>query len=184
MVTASLPRPTALRVPHDTLREGAIAGALGATGVALWMLGVDALGGRPLYTPSTLGYGLFTLFGTTPPSTAASVLFYTVFHYAAFAAVGFLIVGAIHNARSHPSIFALMLMLFMCFQVGFYGLVALMAQSRLGDHLAWYEVGVANLLATVLMGGYLWKTHPTLGRAFGAGLLSDDLTDEAEERAR
>jgi hypothetical protein len=112
------------------------------------------------------------------------VLFYTVFHYAAFAAVGVALVGAIHGARAHPSIFALMLMLFMCFQVGFYGVVALMAQSRLGDHLAWYEVGAANLLATVLMGGYLWKTHPALGRAFGAGLLSDDPDEDADERAR
>ncbi len=166
------------------MREGVIAGILGATGVALWLLIVDATSGRALYTPTTLGYGLFTLFGTTPPSTTASVIFYTLFHYGAFAAVGIGLVAAIHQARTHPSILALMLMLFMCFQLGFYGLVALVAESRLGD-LAWYQVGLANLVATLLMGGYLWRKHPLLGRVFGSGMVGDELSegDRAEIEA-
>ena len=166
----------AARARHNTVREGIIAGFLGATGVAVWLLIVDTLGGRPLYTPSTLGYGLFSLFATTPGSTLASVVFYTVFHYAVFMAVGFALVSAIHGARSHPSIFALMLMLFMCFELGFLGLVALMAETRLGD-LAWYQVGAANLIATALMGTYLWRTHPLLGRVFGRGMQGDELSD-------
>ena len=182
MVTASLPLPANAPARHSTLREGVIAGALGATGVALWLLIVDALSGRAFYTPSTLGYGLFSFFGTTPPSTAASVAFYTAFHYAAFAGVGLLLVAAIHASRSHPSILALMLILFMCFQVGFYGIVALVAESRLGD-LAWYQVGLANVVATALMGVYLWRTHPRLSRLFGQGLMSDEPdADDAGER--
>ena len=180
VTTASLPLPFTARAHHSTLREGVIAGLLGATGVALWLLAVDAANGRAFYTPSTLGYGLFSLFGTTPPSTVASVAFYTLFHYAAFAAVGILLVAAIHTSRAHPSILALMLILFMCFQVGFYGVVALVAESRLGD-LAWYQVGLANLVATVLMGTYLWRTHPRLSRLISHGLVSDD--PEADDAA-
>lgn len=183
-MTATIPPPPAAGSRHSTVREGIIAGVLGATGVAVWLLIVDALNGRVLYTPSTLGYGLFTLFATTPSSTTASVIFYTVFHYAAFVAVGLLLVAGIHKARSHPSILALMLILFMCFQLGFYGLVALVAETRLGD-LAWYQVGLANLVATVLMGGYLWRTHPMLGRVFGSGMVGDELDegDRAELEA-
>lgn len=173
MVTASLPLPHAAHARHDTLREGVIAGALGATGVALWLLIVDAVSGRAFYTPATLGFGLFSFFGTTPPSTLASVAFYTLFHYLAFAAVGIALVGAVHQSRAHPSIFALMLILFVCFQVGFYGIVALVAESRLGD-LAWSQVGLANLVATALIGGYLWRTHPRLARLFGRGLVDDE----------
>lgn len=179
MITASIPLTALGGARHSTLREGVIAGALGATGVALWLLVVDAVGGRPLYTPGTLGYGLFTLFGTTPPSPAASVLFYTLFHYAAFAAVGVALVGGVHASQTHPPVLALMLILFVCFQVGFYGAVALLAESRLGE-LAWYQVGLANLLATALMGGYVWRAHPLLGRAVGRGLVGGEPEDAPE----
>jgi len=181
MTTAAVPGSARVRPQHDTLREGLIAGFIGATGVAGWLLVVDLIAARPFFTPSTLGYGLFSLFGTTPGSTAAAVLFYTVFHYAAFAAVGTLVVLAIHNSRSHPSILALMLMLFACFELGFLGLVAIMAETRLGG-LAWYQVGLANLLATVLMGTYLWRRHPLLGRDFSTGLKTDELSES--DRAR
>ena len=173
--------PAIARPRHSTLREGIIAGFLGATGVALWLLIVDAVAGRPFYTPSTLGYGLFSFFATSPVNDAASVIGYTVFHYAVFSAIGLAVVSAVHGSRSHPSILALMLLLFMCFEVGFFGLVALMAQSRLGD-LAWYQVGIANLVATLLMGAYLWRTHPLLGSVLGSGIKSDEMSDG--DRAR
>ena len=35
----------------NLLVEGAITGAIGATAVAVWFLIVDAVSGRPLYTP-------------------------------------------------------------------------------------------------------------------------------------
>ena len=182
MHTAFLAVPRVGRAHHDTLREGLIAGALGATGVAAWLLVVDAVSGRAFNTPMTLGYGLFSFFGTTPPSPVASVAFYTLFHYAAFAAVGLAVVGAIHESRAHPSVLALMLILFMCFQVGFYGVVAVVAESRIGG-LAWLQVGLANLVATALMGAYVWRTHPLLGRIFGRGLVSDDPDDEEGDGA-
>lgn len=181
MTTAAAPLHAHVRSRHSTLREGVIAGFIGATGVAVWLLVVDVLAGRPFHTPATLGYGLFSFFRAEPSGTFATVVFYTLFHYAAFTAVGLVAVMAIHGARSHPSILALMLLLFVCFELGFSGLVALMAETRLGD-LAWYQVGAANLLATALMGTYLWRTHPLLGNVFGSGLQGDELTDGARER--
>ena len=173
MSSAALPLPAA-RATHSTWREGLTAGFIGATGVAIWLLIVDAAGGRPFHTPATLGYGLFSFFATEPGSAVASVIFYTIFHYAAFAAIGLLVVAALHRARSHPSVFALALLLFVMFEVGFSGLVALMAETRLGD-LAWYQVGIANLIATALMGTYLWRTHPRTRAMFGRGLVDDEL---------
>ena len=181
MTSAAAHIPVRAVSRHNTFREGLIAGGIGATGVAGWLLVVDIIAGRPFYTPTTLGYGLFSFFRTAPDSATTAVLFYTLFHYAAFAAVGLLAVMAIHGARSHPSILALMLLLFVCFELGFMGLVALMAETRLGD-LAWYQVGAANLLATALMGTYLWRRHPLLGSVFSSGLKSDELSDGDRDR--
>ena len=45
-------------VEHRTLREGILAGLIGATSVAIWFLVIDVIGGRPLHTPSVLGEAL------------------------------------------------------------------------------------------------------------------------------
>ena len=41
------------------LREGLIAGILGAATIAVWFLIVDSVRGQPFYTPSILGTALF-----------------------------------------------------------------------------------------------------------------------------
>lgn len=175
MTSAALPM-SAAPPGHSTMREGLTVGVIGATSVAAWFLIIDLLGGRPFYTPSTLGFSVFTLFNTEPTSTLASVLSYTVVHYALFTALGLVLVAAIHRAHAHPSILALLLMLFVCFQLAFLGIVAIMAESRLGQ-FAWYQVGAANLIATVLMGTYLFRTHRQLGRILDRGIQSDELTE-------
>lgn len=160
---------------HSTWREGLVAGFIGATGVALWLLVVDLVSGRPFYTPTVLGGGLFSLIGANVSPTE-SMMGYTVFHYAAFIAIGVAAVSAIHGARTHPSVLALVLLLFAVAELGFYGLTALLAESRLGD-LAWYQVGVANLIATVLMGTYLWRRHAHLRHDFNSGMVGDEAHD-------
>ena len=172
--------PVAART-HSTAREGLITGFIGATGVAVWLLIVDTIGGRPFYTPRTLGTGLFSLFGATPGG-AEAVVGYSIFHYAAFFAVGVIAVAAIHGARRHPSVLALMLMLFAVVELGFIGLTALMAETRLGD-LAWYQVGIANLIATGLMGAYLWRTHARLRSHFASGMVGDEPSEDEDATA-
>src|SRR5881397_485376 len=41
------------------LREGFIAGLIGAAAVALWFLIVDVIAGRPFFTPAMLGSAVF-----------------------------------------------------------------------------------------------------------------------------
>ena len=73
---------------HSTLREGVIAGVIGATSVAVWFLAVDILIHNPLYTPRVLGEALWSVFGPVREGTAVFVIVYTVFHYVAFCIVG------------------------------------------------------------------------------------------------
>jgi hypothetical protein len=151
----------AMRTGHSIVREGLIAGILGATAVAVWFFVVDLIGGRPLFTPNTLGEGLLSIFGRSPESRAVNVIAYTIFHYAAFTVVGMIAVVLIHTGERIPSVLAGSMILFVAIELGFYGLVALLQQTVLGN-FAWYQILAGNLLAAVLMGTYLWRSHPAM----------------------
>jgi hypothetical protein len=148
---------------HSTIREGVIAGALGALAVALWFLLVDGIAGRALHTPALLG----ALVLRTPDPIAASegpkrlmfAALYTPIHFFLFALFGVLVMFLMHRAKKQPSLLMLALMLFAVFEVGFTGVVAFLEQTALGD-LAWYQVAIGNLIAVIVMGWYVWRRHP------------------------
>jgi hypothetical protein len=114
-----------------------------------------------LFTPNTLGEGLLSIFGRSPEREVVNVIAYTIFHYAAFVLVGILAVILIHTGERSPSVLAGSMILFVAFELGFYGLVALLQETVLGN-FAWYQILAGNLLAAVLMGTYLWRTHPSM----------------------
>lgn len=154
---------------HSILREGAVAGIIGATAVAVWFFIVDLIGGRPLYTPQVLGEGFLSIFGRSPEPAVVNVIAYTMFHYAAFIFVGVLAAVLLHAGDHSPSVLAGSMILFVAIELGFFGLVALLRESVLGN-LAWYQILAGNLLAAVLMGTYLWRAHPALRRGLVSAL--------------
>ena len=165
----------------SVVRDGIVAGVIGATVVALWFLVVDVVAGRPFYTPEILGRGVLGLFGRERAGITTSsgdslllvVAVYTVIHYLAFALVGILAAAIVRAGEREPGLLAGALILFVAIEIGFYGLSALLAQSPLLGALAWYQSGLANLLAAIAMGTYLWRRNPALGRrldfALGGG---------------
>lgn len=156
------------RTPHPLLRDGIIAGVLGATAIAVWFLLVDTLAGRPFYTPATLGRGLLHVIGPTPPlaGMATYVVAYTVFHYAAFVFVGLVAALIVYLAQREPSILFGFLILFIMTELGIYGLVGLLdVATPFGRH-AWYQIMAGNLLAAIVMGIYFWRTHRELADEF------------------
>ena len=121
-----------------TVREGIIAGLLGATSIAIWFLIVDTVGGRPFYTPSVLGIGLLSVFGPRgDEGMVAQVIAYTIFHYGIFLGIGMLVSYVVHRAEKDDTVLAVALILFVALEVGFYGLVAVLSQSRQLGNLAW-----------------------------------------------
>jgi uncharacterized membrane protein YphA (DoxX/SURF4 family) len=162
--------------PHPILREGAIAGVIGATVVALWFLGVDWYAGHPLFTPSTLGHALLGIFGApaVDDSTFIHVAAYTAFHYAAFMGVGALASLVIHVAGRDPSILIGFVMVFVAVEVAFLAFVALLEQATNLRTLAWYQVTAGNILAAASMGYYLWHAHSELGGEFEHALDDPD----------
>jgi hypothetical protein len=142
-------------------REGMMAGGIGAMTVAVWFLIVDVIAGRPFFTPSTLGAGVVSILAGAPLSPLANVVIYTVFHFAAFFAIGILLSWVVHRAESEPHVLVIFLLLFIIFELGFYGIVAVLAESGLKS-LAWYQIAAGNILAAISMGWYLWRQHPAL----------------------
>ena len=162
---------------HRTLREGVVAGALAATAVAIWFLVLDTVAGRPFATPAMLGASLSSLFAmptVAPTATAASVLGYTAFHYAAFAVAGLIGATVMNNAEEEPSVLIGFFILFIAFEFGWYGLSAILARSEYFGQLAWYQVFLANLIAAGTIGTYLFRRHPGLASRFAHSLAGEE----------
>lgn len=160
---------------HNFIREGIVAGVIGATVIAVWFFIVDLIAGQPLFTPQLLGEGLLGILGM-PSSTDPTFLhigLYTIFHYVVFMVVGVVVVAIVHQGERTPGMLAGLLILFVAFQLGAYGMTAVFMETPLGG-LAWYQVFIANLLAAASMGWWIWKRHPGVGEGLRAALEGTD----------
>lgn len=148
---------------HRMIRDGVVAGLVGAITVAVWFGAIDLVRGEPFDTPIMLGTALGSLFlEGRAPTRIAAVVGYTVFHVLGFLAVGLLVSWILQQAERVPSVMIGVLGLFVTFQVGWIGWTTVL--SELYGNLPWLQVFVANLLAAASMSWYLWHRHPSLGR--------------------
>lgn len=161
---------------HNVVREGIIAGVLSATVIAVWLFVVDMIAGHPLLTPTVLGRGLYSLFGGLRPTDTPGmyIAVYTIFHYIAFCVIGIILATIIHGARRTPGIMAGFVVVFVAFELGFYGLAAALSINTQLQALAWYQIGAANLVATLVMGWYMWARHPEVKGNIRAALEGTD----------
>jgi hypothetical protein len=156
---------------HTIVRDGVVAGILGASAVALWFFGLDILRGHPFATPAALGRGLVGILGPRgSEGTAVFVAAYTVFHYAAFIGLGLLVAVIVHFAQREPTVLAGAMMLFVAIEIGFYGLSSALSESPFFGALGWAQVATGNLIAALVMGTYMWRAHPELGRELNQAL--------------
>jgi hypothetical protein len=147
---------------HTIARDGIIAGLLGASAVAVWFLGLDTIYAHPFATPEALGRNLLRVLGPQGSEGAGTfVVVYTLFHFAAFIGVGLLVSAIVHWAQRDPSILAGAMMLFVALEIGIYGFSFALSESPLGVH-GWAAVGTGNLVAAIVMGTYMWRSHPEL----------------------
>jgi hypothetical protein len=148
----------------DTVREGMVAGFLGGAVVAVWFLLYDAIRLRPLHTPALLGAAV--LQGLRDPQQLIPrldvVVGYTIFHFAVFAFFGIAVAAVLLAAEREPRILLGLLILFLCFQVFFFGFLEAL-DTHLAGALAWWNVAIGNLLASVAMITYFFLGHRSLG---------------------
>lgn len=148
---------------HPTMRQGIVAGLIGAVTVALWFLVIDTLLREPLYTPAALGTVLFQGGGGPEDVTisAGPVIGYTLVHFAFFLLFGVIVSGLTEQVEKFPPLVFGLLLLFVVFEVFFVAGTAILGGWVLRE-LAWWSVLVGNFLAAAAMGFYLWKAHPKL----------------------
>ena len=147
------------------LREGVIAGLVGAAIVAVWFLIYDAARGRPFRTPALLGAATFQ--GVSDPAAvpvdAHLIVQYTVLHGVVFAMIGVLIAYLIVSAQREPSRLLVMFIGLLCFEVFFLAVVVWLAHPVLGE-IAWWSILVANALAALGMLVFFFAGYRALGR--------------------
>ncbi len=164
-IPAEAPRSTSFDATR-VYQEGMIAGVLGALTIALWFLLLDALWGRPLWTPTILGTALFrggAGLGTpeTLPVSVEMVLMFTWVHVLVFAGLGGIAARLLDYVERHPSAGFGVLLLFVIFQFGFIVAATVFAPPVLRALSSW-SILVANLLAAAAMTAYFRWRHPNL----------------------
>src|SRR5215510_2133780 len=146
---------------RSVARHGIVAGVLSATSVAAWFLLTDTLSGRPFFVPAVLGRNLLQLFGVGPsPSVIVPVVAYTIFHYAVFIVVGILAAAVAERSRRDASILAGAFLFFAVVEGAFFGFAAFISATAVIGPNAWLQIVIANLIAVVVMGVYLWRAYP------------------------
>ena len=148
--------------PVVVMRDGIVTGLMGAATIMLWFLVLDAIHGRPLYTPTVLGtvlLGVDTASLRDLPVSLPVVLFYTAVHCLAFCAVGYVAAWLFAVAEHHPPWIFGLLLFFILFFCAFLA-VPIVAKPRVFDVVTVPAILAGNFLAAVVMGGRLWRRHP------------------------
>ena len=149
--------------PETVSEEGTWIGLLGAGVVALWFLARDVAAGHPLRTPSILGQVL--LMGKSAPNVDqldfAGIILYTAAHVFVFLLFGMAVARLIRwSVKNHFVRYAL-LQVFLAFEL-FFCVVLLVFREETRALFPLLSVLIANTLAAVAIGIYLWWHHPEL----------------------
>ena len=158
---ASIPRIGSVT---DILLDGLFTGMIGALAVAVWFLVLDVVAGHPLYTPALLGDVL--LHGSQSASREVviaplQVAAFTAVHFLVFTVVGIVLSYLMTLFEQFPIMFFVLLVLFLCLQVGFFFMDLAVGAQLLGRLRPWTVV-VANVLAALGMALYQWRRHPSV----------------------
>lgn len=145
------------------LTEGLIAGGIGYAVVALFFGVLDMVqGSSPFEVAAVLGSALFYAADTAAGGVAVGpVLAFNGLHLILFLALGVGVAWLVAEAEKYPMFWYPVFFVFLCGFVLTYLAVFVVASEIVGL-LSWWSVGLANVLAAVAMGAYLWRVHPRL----------------------
>ncbi len=140
--------------------DGAIAGIIGATVIAIWFLFLDAVTRLPLYTPTVLGEGLFLGEQSLASNAGGQVslkltLMYSGVHGLVFMVLGVIAAYSVLLPKRNLHLGISLLLLFAILELGFVGTAFVIAKPVL-DELTWPIVLIGNFLAAAGMACYLW----------------------------
>ena len=151
---------------RGVLQEGVLVGLVAYASVAAFYAAFDVLAARgPLYTVNLLGRAVFT--GERDPSVLqfpmpldwTSIFWYNALHLVLSLAIGLVVVRLVTEAERAPERARAMLFTIVA---GF--VVTILAvgilTSPMRPLLPWWSIVLANVVAVVVAGSYLRRTHP------------------------
>jgi hypothetical protein len=148
---------------HTVVHSGIMAGGIGAISVIIWFSFIDMIVGRPFFTPAALGSAVF--FGISDPTmitvSILPVLGYTVIHFFVFFVVATIAALIFRDSEKNQGTLVYALEFFIALEVLFYFLVGLLFTPLLAE-LAWINIAIGNVISSVGMGIYFYRTEPVL----------------------
>lgn len=144
-------------VSRHPVREGVVAGVMGATVIGAWTMVADLLSGRVGVTPALVGAWLFSDFGIQ--GFGINVMGYAVSLLAGVMAIGVMASLLYNHSEKRPSRFSAFVALVVVLEAVFVVVLFLAARSELFGAEAWVYGLIGNALGALAMGRYLWRRH-------------------------
>jgi hypothetical protein len=151
---------------HSNIREGVVAGLVGALLVAAWYLAVDLGRGEMFYTANVLGQ-VFAQADTVPSTrtiTGAAVAQYSLLHFAWFILFGIALAALTHLATRNPA-FRMGVWLFLVIGFAFWLGTSYTLYRLTDQRLPWWTLLIGSILGIGSVGLLLWRAHPALRRS-------------------
>jgi hypothetical protein len=158
--------------PHSTLREGAIAGVIGAAVIAFWYFVFDVLDGRLFATPNAIAERLFGV-GSSDAGNIGTLAVVTVVHTFAFIVAGTAMTAMVHLAARDIA-WRMGVLLALVIGLGMFAGLGFAANVDGSAPIPTWKVLGGALVAVVAMAAYLWRGHPELVRSFADVPLGDE----------
>jgi hypothetical protein len=147
----------------SVVREGVVSGIIGGVIVAVWFLIYDAAVGHPFHTPALLGAIVFNALHQ-PESFAVStalVLGYTFLHFFAFILFGIASSVLMVASEREPVLALGELILFVWFELCFFGFVTFLDNAAL-EEIGWWNIIGGNIVALAAIIAYFEHGHPRI----------------------
>ncbi len=144
---------------RQSLREGVIAGALGATAIASWTFAVDAITDRIGVTGALLGAGIYKALGGEfgGRGFGVHVATWIVALFAGLIVIGIIASFLYSAVDRRPSLWSGLVGLAIVFELILLSLTAFASESPLFGSWAWLHGLIGNILAAFVMGRFLWR---------------------------
>ncbi len=147
--------------------HGAIGGVLAATAIVVFYLIVDMASGAALETPEFLAS---VLTGREAGEVGLGlVALYTALHYVVFAVLGVATAWALDRLRAPATVLLGLVFGFLLFDLVFYASIVLTGIDVV-EALGWPSSLAGNLIAGVVLMGYLDRSGVARGRSWGEAL--------------
>lgn len=143
------------------LREGVLAGTLGATAIAVWTFAIDALTDRIGVTAALLGAWIYQALGLGFGGRGfpAHVVTWLVALFIGVTIIGVVASYLYNGAERKPSLAFGLIMLILVLELILLNLTGLASQNPIFGGRAWIYGLVGNILGAVVMGRFLWRSH-------------------------